>query len=326
MNKKLALILALLGFAFSVHSESDLLATDVASEFLSHQQKVLALAETSHDQRPIATFVAEMVKRLALEIDWVGLEISVDQQPILDQILDGEEPTDASKLSEADHLVLNAIRNSNEFRIGMPGFKERPPIRAIALDLSTGKFKNQSDWFYQRDQHMMATLEHATDGLKGRGLLYMGLAHLVKGSFNLPRIATAMLGPPPGNIKPFGVLLAERLTKSGILTIALHTESPWIEKWAMLPPDYRSFYKFLSNFDSPVLTSTQDESFQLEELRADKDHHFPTKLGTNIDFIAQIKQKFTMREQCKAILQNKASVARGLMIRFMDYKLQLFSP
>ena len=279
----------LLGFAAGADQVQSL-----HEAFAGH--RVLALGETGHEQPAIDDFALKLVRELGTDIDWIGLEAPSSEQEAIDRRVAGDSSAPVyPKLAPLLDLVAELNR-------GRP-----TPLRVIPLDLTSQGESQEGGWFARRDGHMLETLRAQTNGFAGRGLLHMGMAHLSAAPFRLPRLMSHFLGVSP-ELHTFGERLeSEPELRGRILRVAVHADVPWIEKWGLITPDFRPFYRAMNR--GPAFGPAS---------AIPNDARFPVSVGEGFDYFVKLPVRIGARAQCAAVLNGKMTLVRGVLFRAAD--------
>jgi hypothetical protein len=288
----------------------------ILSEF--EGKKILAIGESFHNRPDMTALVYEKIVKLADSADWVGLEIPSDEQADIESYLTfGGPALDSWSKEFLDFLSRIKVLNELRSRVG------RGPLRVLALDLPAAGYENEGDWFFKRDPHMLNTLREATNNFSGRGILFMGLGHLSKMPFRLPRIAVEKMGlAQTTELKTLGLLLEEEPSLSGrVVRVVVHSSGSWIERWSQLPPDYKRFYKFMSGQIPNRLIDTDSHDFAKSEAQTNRD--FPIQLNGNTDYIVNVPTRRDLIEECQVALSSPGLLVRGLLLRALDLKARV---
>lgn len=289
-------------------------AKKTSEAYVKSGSKVLAIGESTHGHRLQKIFVNKIVSYLSSTLDWVALEHPSSLQPELDHVLSGKL---SDKIKNSDlRSFLSEVAQINSHRLSQ-GIK---PIKVIAIDLSSEGFKSESEWFFQRDQHMVRTLISETNGLQGKGLIHMGLAHLSRVPFQLPRFIRAKMGVSDASeLLTFASRLIEQsqLNAKEYYLVTLNSRIPFIESFASIPIDYKSFYNFLNK--SP-LTLFGNTTLAEVEKKTSKAKTFPIPIKGNLDGIVNLPNSIGLTTQCRLVLKNKKLLLRGVNLRILHWK------
>jgi hypothetical protein len=291
----------------------DSLAKRVADTFRNSEKTLLALGETTYEEPAVEQFVRELVQYLGFHISYIAIQ-SPDSsyQDEIDAFIEGKSII----LSQKQLLpLLTSVRLINDYRRQL----NFPKLKVIALDLPTDDYSNEGVWFDARDSHMFEVLQEKSEDFKEKGLLWMGAAHVSASAVQLPKVSRRLLENDRTYMKGLGSLLQIRLGKQYIMRVLVHMRMPLVQRFSMLPSDYKESYKLFDSFEEATFIRSNSDKVHVAEHAFENGRSgmiYP--ISNNFDYLLRLPNSRNRFRECVDLLTSPGAIVKGIALKMLS--------